>query len=264
MTDTHGSQPKFRRKRNFFLTWYFLGILGFCLMAISIIIWKNQESKIIFQQNLNTSYIARSYASEAQTEFQNIYNAMDRMGHREAVMRTFTLEEWKKDAQFIIGTFNGLSRIAYADQSYKILSTVPEIESDPLVNQYGSDLIPKPQEIFLWLPINDGNQLQGFILGVIDLKLFFASAFFDLQNDYMFQVTNKGEIVANSENWIQLPDDRIINQTITFPNAGAFSLGASPSAALVRANSRQATNVLELSLALSLIALFSALFYSKI
>jgi PAS domain S-box-containing protein len=160
------NHKKIKLLKGFLTTRYFLALIGICLVAISILLWKTQESRNLSLLESNTASAARSYSSEAETRFQSIYNAMDRMAKREALREQINLTEWGKDALFFLDTFQGIKSISWVDKSFLIKGIFPLSGNTSLLNKKANDLTMIPSEINVWIPITDGTTLKGFLLGI--------------------------------------------------------------------------------------------------
>jgi PAS domain S-box-containing protein len=257
------NHKKIKLLKGFLTTRYFLALIGICLVAISILLWKTQESRNLSLLESNTASAARSYSSEAETRFQSIYNAMDRMAKREALREQITLTEWGKDALFFLDTFQGIKSISWVDKSFLIKGIFPLSGNTSLLNKKANDLTMIPSEINVWIPITDGTTLKGFLLGIIDINAFFLPVIDDIKSNHMLKVSKDGKTILTSGNWIEPQEGFMVERIITFQNAGVLTLSIAPTPDLFKTETENSQKTLLISLSFSFIALIAIFFAQK-
>jgi PAS domain S-box-containing protein len=241
----------------------FLVLFGFFLVMVSIFLWKTQEERGLAQLALNTASYARSYASEAEIRYQKIYNALDRMSKREAARAVVNLDEWEKDAELNQNSFPGIKSIAWVDKSFLIQRIFPLQGNESALFEKASQLNADLSQVNLWLPINTGSELKGFILGMLDVGAFFSPVILDIKNDYMLQISNQGKIIFTSASWKQPQAGYVAERLITMQNAGVWTFSLAPTDGLINAEIVNSRNTLLISLLFTLITLIAVYFAQK-
>lgn len=245
---------------NFFSSKVFLTFLGCCLVASSIYLWKSQESKNLSQSYLQTESKAVADASEAEIRYRGIYNALKRLANQEAPNEVQELEEWGEDAAFLIDSFEGIKNIAWVDKDYFIRGIAPRQGNESYLNQKANEIIPELSDMSLMVPMYQGAELEGFILGTISMDLFMAPVINSIQNDYMLELSNEGKPVFTSENW-KMPTPRfVVDRTITLQDTAVLNLRIAPTDEYLNLEIADARTTLILGLLFSFITIVAVHF----
>ncbi len=241
--------------KNFFSTNPFLVLLGFCLVATSIFLWRTQESRNLSQIGSSTESKARSYVSETEIRYSSIYQALERLAARDIPREETAIVEWEKDAAFYIDAFVGLNSIAWVDGTFHIRQIVPLQDNSSSLNQLASAVKGTPAEINLWVPSYDGEEFQGYIWGVIDVGAFIAPVLSEIDDDYMLQLLDEGLAIFASDNWQPSQEKFVISRMITFENTTVLNLIFAPTAELLHSEIVHANRTFLLGLLFSGITL---------
>ena len=102
-----------------------LAFLSICLVALSLYLWRVQESRNLAHIGATAESKARSYARETETRYNQIYQALTRLASRGIPREEADADNWKEDAAFYIDTFEGIRSIAWVDDVFYIQQIVP-------------------------------------------------------------------------------------------------------------------------------------------
>ncbi|RLD06939.1 MAG: hypothetical protein DRI56_07375 [Chloroflexota bacterium] len=247
----------------FFSTRAFLILLGFCLVAISIFLWKTQETRNLAQIISSTESKARHYASETEIRYNNIYKSLGHLASRSASRGESDTAEWAKDAIYYIDTFTGIKSIAWVDETYHIRQIVPLQDNLPYMNQSASAFDGNPSDVNLWVPVYDGEEFKGYILGTIAIDIFISPVLSEINDDYMLQLSDEGIVIFTSANWKEPQEGFVVSKTITFENTTVLNLTFAPTGELLDSGIIAAKRTLFFSLLFSLITLIAVYFAQK-
>ena len=247
-------------KRSFLSTRAFGAFVGFCLVAISLILWKAQEASDLAQIHVQTAASARAYSSEAESRYSSIYGALDRLINRGLPQEVAGLEtdEWGQDAAFYIDAFKGLQRIAWVDTTFRIQRIVPS-QAD-YINQKANEVSWGPAVVNLWVPIYAGSELKGFLLGVVDIAKFISPVMIDVKNDYMLQLSDEGATIFTSENWTPPREGFAVSRIITLRNTAVWHMLFAPTDQLLNSAMANSRAALIFSLFFSFVAIVALYF----
>ena len=247
------------KSREFFNSSTFLVLLGICLVAISVFIWKTQESKNLDQIAKSTEAQARFYASEAEIRYGSIYDSLDRLASRGDPQDDDAAEEWQDDATFYQQAFVGIRGIIWIDKSFRIKLIIPTQKSESYHNKRPNQLPDIPSHVYLWVPSYNGTAFRGYVLGIIDVGSFIKPVVQEINNDYMLRLSSEGKTIFVSQNW-QTPQEYLVTKTITFENAAVFALDFAPTEEMVHSGIIEARKMFLFSLFISTLTVIAVYF----
>ncbi len=114
----------------------------------------------------------------------------------------------------------------------------------------------------LWVSVYTGNELAGFVLGNLDLEVFIAPLFNELEANYALQLSNEGKIVFTAKNWSTRQAADEVKQTISLQNTAVLNLAFAPTQEHLRSEVGHAQKTLLISLVFSIL-LLSALHFAQ-
>jgi PAS domain S-box-containing protein len=247
---------------NFISTKMFLVLMCACLLAISIFLWKAQESRNLSQLHSQTESAARSYSRETEIRYNYIYNALLRLANKGVPNVAKDAVEWENDAAFYIDSFIGIKSIAWVDKDFIIQIIAPLQENQSYLNQKANAVILSPSDVNLLVPAYEGTELQGFVLGTINIDTFLSPVISAIKNDYMLQLENEGKTIFFSENWKLPNEDYVYYQTITLQSTTVLNLSFAPTPELLNSEIANAQKTLLFSLIFSFITII-AVYYAQ-
>ncbi|MCD4673606.1 MAG: PAS domain S-box protein [Anaerolineaceae bacterium] len=168
--------------------------------------------------------------------------------------------EWAKDAAFYIDAFVGIKNIALVDETFHIRQIVPLQDNLPYMNQRASEVNGDPSDINLWVPIHNGKEFNGFILGTIAIDAFISPVLSEINNDYMLQLSDEETTIFESENWSPPQEGFVIRKIITFENTTVLNLTFAPTPELLDSGIANAHKTLIFSLLFSFITIIAVHF----
>ena len=233
----------------------FLILLGFAMVTLSVVLWKAQEARSLSQAYATTVSQVRSYASEAEIRYNSINSALNRLASRGAHGDLPSADEWERDVEFYIESFKGIKSIAWVDKNYRIRLMAPLQEYASYTNQIASEVHWDPLDVNLWVPIYDGLEFKGYILGTIDIAKFISPVLADIKDNYMIQLTNEGAPVFTSENWKRPAAGYPVGGKATFSNAMVLGLALAPTNELLSAELASSQRMLGFGLLFSFVTL---------
>jgi len=240
-----------------------LVLLGFAMVTLSILLWKAQESKSLSQVYATTVSKVRTYASESEIRYNNIYSALERLASRGPRGELPSVDEWERDVAFYIESFKGIKSIAWVDKNYRIQRIGPLRDYAAYTNQIASDIHWDPLDVNLWVPIYDGLEFKGYILGTISIAEFIAPVVTDIKNDYMLQLASEGAPLFTSANWKPPVAGYPVDGKITLQNAMVSHLALAPTNEFLGVEMADAQRTLVFGLLFSLITLIAVYLAQK-
>jgi PAS domain S-box-containing protein len=240
-----------KTKRSFWFTRAFWAFVGLGLLAISVGLWQAQEASDVSQLRLETASRARSYASEAESRYNSIHSALDRLTNRGAPREPTDMDtdDWGQDAAFYMDAFKGLEGIAWVDPAFQIRRIAPRQER--YLNKKANEIEWGSSVVNLWASIYQGGELRGFLLGIVDVAAFMAPVVSDVKNDYMLQISNEGAVIFTSENWRRPNADFAASRIITLRNTAVWNMSFAPTDQLLSSTRAKSRVTLLFSLLLS-------------
>jgi sensor domain CHASE-containing protein len=199
----------------FFSTRLFLVLIGICLVASSIYLWKTQESTHLAEIAIQTENNARSYTSEIEIRYGNIQTALNKLSARGFPNNLIGLDGWNKDAALLIDSYKGLKNIAWVDKEFILRGIIPIEQNQVYLNQKATNIIWGQADVTVWVPIYQGTRLDGFLLGIINLDAFIAPITTALKNDFMLQLSVEGKPVFRSKNWETPQPEYLASKIVT-------------------------------------------------
>lgn len=251
-------QNKRKHLNSFFSTKAFLVLMGFGFVVLSIYLWKSRETNNLAQLSLQTRARAVAYASEAEIRFRGIENALNRLANNGVPNQTQT--EWEKDKVFYVDSFKGLNSIAWVDQSYIIQMIAPLSGHQVFLDKKPSEIKLEPSDLSLTIPVYQGTKLVGFIFGIIDIKAFAEPIIVDIEDDFLFQLSDEGVPIFRSTNWEDAQEGFTESSSIDLHGTNVLNLSLTPSKEQINFQLAQARNTLYLSLLFACLMIIAVYF----
>jgi len=242
---------------------YFLPFLGLFFIFASIFFWKTQESRILSQIEQQTKVEAKYFSNETEKRYHSISTALERMAHREVSLYAADTDEWEKDASFYIDTYEGLKSVAWVDETFRIRRMVPLQDNNLILNEIASQVDWDPLNINLWVPSYDGTELNGYVLGTIDIADIISPVISDIGNDYKLQLSQNGTIVFSSVSWRHSPEGFSVDNIITFQDTAVINLSFAPIEEFINSELTYSTQILIFSLSFSLLIMVAVYYAQK-
>gem|GEM_PF-3562180 len=248
--------------KSFFTSRLFLFMAGFLMLTVTFMVWKFYEQTKLTELASNTGALARAYASESQSQFQSIEDALERMAKTEALRGKKDLVDWEKDAAIYTNIYEGLTTIVWVNAEFEIQSIVPKEENAQYLDQNLGNFKTADHEIDLIIPIDSGSEIKGFIFAIIDIEPFFSPVVADIQNEYMLQISMEGIPIYHSPEWDASQERFVAKQLIVIKDAGIWNLSLAPTDNNIALEKRDARLILFFGLLLSWIA-FIAIYLAQ-
>jgi PAS domain S-box-containing protein len=253
-------RKKPRSAKTFFSPRSFLYLLGICLVLISFLFWKTEESRNLKRLHSQTETKAKSYSREIEFKYNSIYSALNRLAYWGIPNFTEVTDEWTKTAAFFIASFQGIRGIAWVDKSFIIQKIVPIQYASVFENRKANDMALDPSEVSLWVPVYNGTNFEGFILGIVGIDAIIYPVINDVKNDYMLLLSNEGGTVFVSANWKQPKEKDVFYHTITLQNTMVLNLSFAPTDGYLNSEILNSLKTLLLSLSFSIFSFFALYF----
>jgi len=238
---------------------YFLLIIGEMMLVFSVYLWKTQEARSLDSIHTTTVSKSRTYAGEIEIDYNNIVSSLDRTSGMGVPGEDTTEANWGSEAIFHVSAFNGLKNVAWVDNNFRIRLIVPRDGNTEYLNQIASEVERDPAEINIWVPVQDGMEFKGYIVGKVNAADLLTFVIDDIKNDYMLQLSKEGVTVFTSDNWKNPIDTYAVDKLITLKKSTALNLTFAPTDELIReeiTNSRKTLYFGLLFSAISLIAMY--------
>ncbi|MEI6578047.1 MAG: HD domain-containing phosphohydrolase [Eubacteriales bacterium] len=250
-------------KGRFFLSKVSLAVASACLVALSIFLWANQESRNL--SNLQEQLFSQtdSCAGDVEVRYNRIHEGIESLTKREIYPDTVNANEWVKDSTFFIGSFKGISKILMVDNNLNIKKIVPLSENKFFVDKNISNMALEEDEIDIWQPIYDNQKLKGFVVGVVDTAKLMEPILVNDKANYMVRLVEEGKVIFLSKNWIENSTPYTEDRTIVLQNSVSWQLTIAPTKVLFDSGFHSSRRLLIFSLALSFFVLLSLAFVQK-
>ena len=252
-----------KSSKKFFSARAFLILLGFSLVAVSVFLWRTQASRNLAQIISSTESKARHYASETEIRYNSIHQALERLVSRGAPRNEKDIDEWAKDAAFYIDAFTGIKSIAWVDETYHIRQIVPLQDNLPYINQSASEINGDSSDVNLWVPVYDGEEFTGYVIGTIDIDAFISPVLNETNDDYMLQLSDEGTVIFKSANWNPPQEGFATSKIITFENTTVLDLTFAPTEEFLDTEIGDTKKTLTFGLLFSFITISAVYFAQK-
>ncbi len=247
-------------QRRFLSNIVILCLLGICLIALSLYLWKVQESRNLSQIGATAESKARSYARETETRYGNIFQALTRLASRGIPQDEEEAADWEEDAAFYVNAFEGFRSIAWVDETFRIRQIVPIGDNETHLGQTASSIESTAAEVRQWLPIVHDGEFNGFVLAVVNIASLISPVLRETAGDYILQLSDESVLIFESEEWDHPQEGSLIYETITLQDATVLQMAFAPTAELLRSSATTARRTLAVSLLLSSIAVIAVYF----
>ena len=237
-----------------------LTLLGTCLVALSLYLWKVQESRNLTHISATAESKARSYARETETRYSTMHQALTRLSAIGAPMDEAGADIWEEAAGFYIAAFEGCRSIAWVDEAFRIRRIVPAQENGTYLGQIASSIKRATSDVNQWLPIVHDGEFEGFVYAVLDIALLILPVLREVDGDYMLQLSNEGAIIFESEEWDDPQPDSPVYETITLEDTTVLQLAFAPTATFLHSGTADARRTLAVALFLSSITIVAVYF----
>jgi len=247
-------------QRGLLLNVAILTLLSICLIALSLHLWKLQESKNLTQIWATAESKARSYARETETRYNKMSQALTRLASRGSPRDETGMANWEEDAAFYIQAFEGFRSIAWVDAAFLIRQIVPIQGNETHLGKSASRIERLPADVHQWLPIVHDGKLEGFVFAMIDIASFLSPVLREIDGHYMLQLSDEGLLVFESENWESPSEETLLYETITLQDTTVLKMAFAPAAALLQSGAADARRTLAVALFLSSIVITAVYF----
>ena len=252
-----------KRLNKILVSGYLLTFIALLMLVISVYLWKTQEIGTLDQIHVSTASKIRTFTSETEINFNNIATILERISSKGVPGEIINKADWTADSEFYISSFKGLKYIAWVDKNYRIRLVEPLDGNTDHLNQIVSDVKWNPAEINLWVPIYDGKEFKGYILGLVNISDLMTPIINEIENDYMLHLSEEGNTIFASDNWKNPRDTYAVERLITLKNTTVLNLTFAPTDDLIRKEIANSRNTLYIGLLLSFIALIAIYFAQK-
>ncbi len=261
-----GLPYKLKKKKidwKFFSTSMFLVVAGIIMLAISIYLWKMQESRNLKQIYASTEDQARLYTSETEASYNSIYTRLVRLAKKGVPGNGSNLVEWNEDADFYIRSYHGLQSVALVNQAFRIQLIQPFDENQGLIDQVVNEVVWGPLDVNLLVPIYEGLEFKGYVLGTVNIGELLSPVIEDIGNDYMLRISQEGKIIFSSENWKEPRQGYLVGRVITLENTTVLNISFAPTDEFITHGIANARNTLFFALLFSAITLLTLYFAQR-
>jgi PAS domain S-box-containing protein len=237
-----------------------LVLLGLCLVALSLHLWKIQESANLSQIGVTTESAARSYARETEIRYRKMLQALERLASKGVPQDAADENSWEEDAAFYIDAFEGFESIAWVDTAFRIQQIVPIQGTEANLGRIVTSIESATSEFSQWLPIVHEGEFEGFVFTVFNIVSFISPVLRELSGDYILQLSDEGALIFESENWDQPQESSLVFETITLNDTTVLRMAFAPTRDLLHSGIVDARRTLLFALLLSSIVLIAVHF----
>ena len=203
------------------------------LLAFTFYMWRIQEQMNLSRIEANVESKSRFYSSETEIRYSRIHQALAQLASRGAPNNTTRVVKWESDASFYMDAFAGIEAIVWVDQSFLVRKVAPHIGSGVSLDEPASTLEEGASRILLWVPIQEDGTFSGFIVGLIDLTSFMQPVAVEIEDEYVFQLSQDETSLMQSDEWSEVASGRIVSSTITLEPA-VLNMRFGPTLSLVQ------------------------------
>jgi len=250
--------------RNFFTSKIFWALLTVILAILCTFIWKTQEARGLSGLYEQTLSKARSYSSEAEYSYSQIYWEIGNLANKNIDTSLNQTENWVNESLFLMSSFREIEKILLVDSNMKISSIVPYQGNESLINTSATEIKDSTSEIKIWQSIYVENELKGFVLGIVNSNNLISPVLVDIGTDYMLKISNEESTVFESHSWNLHRPELTVNKNITLLNSEIWNASFAPTPELVNSKIAESRSVLLFSLLVSfatLVAVYLAQIY---
>ena len=243
--------------RDFFTSRVFLLLLTVILILLCVFIWKTQETRGLSELYEQTLSKSRAYSSEAEYQYSKIYWGIENLSNQNLGLDLKQSENWVNETVFLMSSYREIEKILLIDKNMKIISIVPEQGNEALLNTNASEISDSPSEVKIWQPNYEANELNGFILGIINSNYLISPVLVDIGTEYMIKITNAENSVFESSSWLLRRSELTVNKDIVLLNSEIWNASFAPTPVLVKNKIAESRAVLYFGLLISLMTLMA-------
>ena len=203
------------------------------LLAFTFYMWRIQEQMNLSRIEGHVESKSRFYLSETEIRYGRIHQALAQLASRGAPNNMTRGVKWESDAYFYEDAFAGIEAIVWVDQSFLVRAVAPHIGSGISLDEPASTLEEGASRILLWVPIQEDGTFSGFIVGLIDLTSFMQPVAVEIEDGYVFQLSQDETSLMQSDEWSEVASGRIVSSTITLEPA-VLNMRFGPTLSLVQ------------------------------
>ena len=186
-------------------------VIGLIVLACWAWSWLRRQA--LGEVSARTQLAASALTADAQARFARIKQGLRLLALRAPPGFPETNPGWRRDAEFYIGSFDGLSVIYWVDQDFLVRAAVSELAGDPPLGASAATLHTDTRQQLLWHAINLESGFGGFVVGLVDLRQFILRPFGDALGDYEMAVYRSGELIGTTADWLDV-DPEFFNQSV--------------------------------------------------
>lgn len=234
-----------------------MALLTVFLVIICIFIWKTEEARGLSGLYEQTLSKARSYSSEAEYKYSQIYWGIGNLANKSIDTEMKQTENWVNETVFLMSSFREIEKMLLVDTNMQISSIVPYQGNESLVNTSATDIKDSTSEIKIWQPVYVANELKGFVLGIVNSNNLISPVLVDIGTEYMLKITNAENTIFESHGWTLHQTELTVNETIVLLNSEIWNASFAPTPELIKNKIAESKVVLWFSLLISFITLVS-------
>lgn len=191
--------------------------------GVVLIIITISLSRFIYVDSLNdlsihVDSINDIYANRVERKIENIEFNLSELAVDGLPVTQEEINEWNNRADFYVKNTVGLNNIVVINSDLVVTNAMPLINEDyPIGTTLGLQENQIGETNFVY-PIYNGNIIEGFIIGNIDVPMVILSSDVDFENQYIVQVFKDDNLLASSMDWNDNNSNITSSKNIIFKN----------------------------------------------
>ncbi|MCF7942663.1 MAG: PAS domain S-box protein [Spirochaetia bacterium] len=236
-------------RTSFMISKLFLITIIAAMGVLSLLVWRgqatSQRSKIADANSTAALIIARNM----EIRFQGVSQALERLALATALDVSAPDQSWMSEAGHYMSTFPSIIQLHLFNKNLKLLTGYPDDSASVSLEDLEDDI----ETITLVYPIYDGAQLNGFLIGSIDIRQVIESAYGKYENLFELQLKDDERIVWRSGDRDQTDSTIRYEEQIVFDQSNSMTMVITPTVSYIRQEMALARNTLTFLIIITII-----------
>ncbi len=181
----------------FINTKLFLVLVIGVLLSYTFISWQGEKEEKFDQLRYETQSAALIIARNTEISFQGLSQALDRLALTTIHSDSIDQRAWREKAKRYQETYTGIRTIELLDEKMKVLTSFPNQEWQKAHEQE----LTASQIVSVVSPVYDGTQLEGFIIGRIDMYDVMHNSFDEYDDLFQIQLLKNEALLLETGDW---------------------------------------------------------------
>lgn len=226
-------------------------LLGVILIGSTIVLYQSMKIARYEETQKQTVSNAKIFTNKIEEIFFDIENSLDDLAKTGSPFINNNASDWEMQAMFYTENITGVSNILWINDNMLIKKVIPYENEDFIVDYSSRDIVPAKNHIHVLLAVLNNNNINGFLLGDIDLEAVITENILSLQEGYILQIFKEDLLIYQSTNWDESKSDIEEIGDIILSNSSIYKLHIKPSNKTIKENNIRTTQLLGYGMFLS-------------